>query len=166
MHLRFNDSSNLANTGSAMWLRPSIESVEESRDPMLDATTLRAALERHWEYAGKDEDISHEIYHDDAVLEFPQSGERFEGLENFREWRRQYPAHLDFRIRRIKHDGDLVVAENLISYDGAPWMFAVNILEFRGDKVAHERIYISDGWEAAEWRSPWRSETPADPPIT
>lgn len=149
-----------------MWLRPSIESFEERRDPILDATTLRAALERHWEYAGKDEDISHEIYHDDAVLEFPQSGERFEGLENFREWRRQYPAHLDFRIRRIKHDGDLVVAENLISYDGAPWMFAVNILEFRGDKVAHERIYITDGWEAAEWRSPWRSETPADPPIT
>jgi SnoaL-like domain len=166
MHLRFSDSSNIANTGSAMWLRPSIEGVEERRDPILDATTLRAALERHWEYAGKDEDISHEIYHDDAVLEFPQSGERFEGLENFREWRRQYPAHLDFRIRRIRHDGDLVVAENLISYDGAPWMFAVNILEFRGDKVAHERIYITDGWDAAEWRSPWRSETPADPPIT
>ncbi len=133
---------------------------------MLDETNLQAALERHWEYSGKDEDISHEIYHDDAVLEFPQSGERFEGVENFREWRRQYPAHLDFRIRRIRHDGDLVVAENLISYDGAPWMFAVNIMEFRGDKVAHERIYIMDGWDAAEWRSPWRSETPADPPIT
>jgi len=166
MHLRSSGSSNLADTGSGMWLRPSIESFEERTDPILDATTLRAALERHWEHAGKDEDISHEIYHDDAVLEFPQSGERFEGLENFREWRRQYPAHLDFRIRRIKHDGDLVVAENLISYDGAPWMFAVNILEFRGDKVANERIYIADGWEAAEWRSRWRSETPADPPIT
>ena len=133
---------------------------------MLDETTLRAALERHWEYSGRDEDIASEIYHDDAVLEFPQSGERFEGVENFREWRRQYPAHLDFRIRRIKHDGDLVVAENLISYDGAPWMFTVNIMEFRGDRVAHERVYVMDGWEAAEWRSPWRSETPADPPVT
>ena len=112
---------------------------------MLDDVTLQEALERHWGYSGKDEDISHEIYHDDAVLEFPQSGERFEGVDNFREWRRQYPAQVEFRIRRIKHDGDLVVAENLISYDGAPWMFAVNILEFRGDKVAHERIYIMDG---------------------
>src|SRR3712207_8856359 len=44
--------------------------------------------------SGKDEDIAHEIYHDHAVLEFPQSGERFEGVENFREWRRQYPAKL------------------------------------------------------------------------
>ena len=30
------------------------------------------------------------IYHDDAVLEFPQSGERFVGIENFREWRGEY----------------------------------------------------------------------------
>ena len=59
---------------------------------------------------------------------------------------------------------DLVVAENLISYDGKPWMYSVNLLEFRGDKVEHERIYIMDGWEAPEWRTPWRAETPADPP--
>jgi len=58
-----------------------------------------------------------------------------------------------------------VVAENLISYDGAPWMFAVNILEFRDDKVERERVYIMEGWEAAEWRAPWRSERPADPPM-
>ena len=41
-----------------------------------------------------------------------------------------------------------MVAENLISYDGEPWMFTVNLLEFRGDRVAHERIYIMEGWEA------------------
>ena len=131
---------------------------------MLDEATLRAQLARHWEYSGKDEDVAHEIYHDDAVLEFPQSGERFEGVANFREWRRQYPAQLEFRIRRIVIGGELVVAENLISYDGGPWMFTANVMEFRGDKVAHERIYIMDGWEAAEWRAPWRSSTPADPP--
>ena len=48
------------------------------------------ALKRHWDYSGRDEDIAHEIYHDDAVLEFPQSGERFEGVANFREWRRTF----------------------------------------------------------------------------
>ena len=122
------------------------------------------ALKRHWNYAGRDEDISHEIYHDNAVLEFPQSGERFEGVENFREWRRQHPAHLSLHTRRITHRDDLVVGENLISYDGAPWMYSVSLLEFRGDKVAHERIYIMHGWEAAEWRAPWRANTPADPP--
>ena len=85
-------------------------------------------------------------------------------MENFREWRRQYPATLKFHTRRITHRDDLVVVENLISYDGAPWKYTVNLMEFRGDRVAHERIYIIDGWEAAEWRTPWRAETPADPP--
>ena len=130
---------------------------------MLDDTSLRAQLERHWDYSGKDEDIAHEIYHADAVLEFPQSGERFEGVENFLPWRRQYPAALEFKIRRITRREDLVVAENLISYDGGPWMHTVNLMEFRGDKVVHERIYIMDAWDAAESRAPWRSDTPADP---
>ena len=131
---------------------------------MLDDRDLMVALKRHWDYSGRDEDVAHEIYHDDAVLEFPQSGERFEGVENFREWRRQYPARLVFHTRRIVHREDLVVVENLISYDGAPWMYTVNLLEFRDDKVTHERIYIMDGWEAADWRAPWRADTPADDP--
>jgi hypothetical protein len=88
-------------------------------------------------------------------LEFPQSGERFVGKQNFLTWRRKYPAKLDFKIRRISHDGDLWVAENLISYDGSPSMFTVNILQFRGDKVAHERLYVFEGFEAAESRAEW-----------
>jgi hypothetical protein len=124
---------------------------------------LRARLERHWEYSGKDEDIAHEVYADDAVLEFPQGGERYEGVENFREWRRQYPADLAFKIRRLDRWGDLVVAENLISYNDAPPMYTVNLIELNADdKIAHERIYIMEGWDAPEWRAPWRSETPAD----
>ena len=91
---------------------------------MLNDSDLLHALRRHWDHSGVDEDVAHEIYHDDAVLEFPQSGERFEGV----------------------------------------WMFTVNFLEFRDDRVAHERIYIMDGWAAAEWRKPWRAEQPADPP--
>lgn len=51
---------------------------------MLEEAELLQALRRHWDYTGKDEDAAHEIYHDDAVLEFPQSGERFEGVENWR----------------------------------------------------------------------------------
>lgn len=64
--------------------------------------------------------------------------------------------------RRITHRDDFVVGENLISYDGAPWKYSVSLLEFRGEKVTHERIYILDGWEAAEWRALWRANTPAD----
>ena len=123
----------------------------------VDEAAVRAKLERHWEYSGTDEDIAHEIYHDDAVLEFPQSGERFEGVDNFREWRRQYPAKLAFRIRRIRGRGDLWVAENSIRYDDGPWNLTVSILEFRGEKVARESIYITQAWEPPDWRAPWRA---------
>ena len=123
----------------------------------MDEAGLRAALERHWEYSGRDEDVAHEIYHDDAVLEFPQSGERFDGVANFREWRRQYPAAVAFQLRTLRGRGDFWVAENSISYDGGPWQPTVNILEFRGDKVARETIYITESWDAPTWRAPWRA---------
>lgn len=121
----------------------------------MDEAAIRASLVRHWAYAGVDEDVAHEIYHDDAVLEFPQSGERFVGREAFLAWRKQYPAKLAFRIRRITHTGDLWVFENLISYDGAPPMFTVNMATFRDDRIAREVIYIMEGFEPAGWRTPW-----------
>ena len=130
---------------------------------MLDETELLQALRRHWEYSGEDDDSANAIYHDDAVLEFPQSGERFEGVQNFRDWRRQYPAKLEFHLRRINHRDDLVVTEYVISHNGAPWLFTVSIVEFEDDRVAHERIYITEGWERAEWRAPWRAEPAANP---
>lgn len=79
-------------------------------------------MERYLEYSGRDVTISHEIYHEDAVLEFPQSGERFVGVANFREWRRTYPASVRFKIRRLTRQGDLWVAEVSGSYDGGPWI--------------------------------------------
>lgn len=129
----------------------------------MDRAKMIAALKRHWEYAGKDEDISHEIYNDDAVLEFPQSQERFVGKENFLAWRKKYPAHLEFKIRRIRGEGDFWVAENSISYDGGHWNFTCSILEFRGEKIARETIYITEGWDAPEWRAPWRSDWKDEP---
>ena len=124
----------------------------------MDETRILAALRRHWEYEASDKDISHEIYHDDAVLEFPQSQERFVGKANFIAWRKIYPSSLEFKIRRIRGRGDLWVAENSIRYDGGPWNYGCSILEFRGDKVARETIYIDHGWEAPEWRAAWRAE--------
>ena len=121
----------------------------------MDEAAIREALVRHWLYGGRDEDKAHEIYHDDAVLELPQSGERFIGKSSFLAWRRRYPAKLDFRIRRISGEGDLWVTENLISYDGASWMFAVSVLRFRGDRIAHEAVYVMEGFDAPEWRREW-----------
>jgi hypothetical protein len=57
----------------------------------------------------------------------------------------------------LRGAGDLWIAENSISYDGAPWQPSVSILEFRGDKVARETIYITETWEPPEWRARWRT---------
>ena len=129
---------------------------------MLDEAELLQTLRRHWEHPGEHEDSAHVIYHDDAVLEFPQSGERFEGLQNFREWRRQYPAKLEFHLRSINHRDALVVTEYVISHNGAPWLFTVSIMELDGDRVSLERIYVTEGWEPAEWRAPGRPEQPGE----
>jgi hypothetical protein len=115
---------------------------------MPDQSVVLAQVRRLWEYAGADVDRAHELYHDDAVLEFPQSGERFEGVSNFTEWRRQYPAGVRYRVRRITAREDLVVVELSVSYNGRPWQYGVQLLEFRDDKVARERIYVMEGWEA------------------
>ena len=102
------------------------------------------------------------MYHDDAVLEFPQSGERFEGLANFREWRRQYPDSLRFRLRRVTARTDLVVVECSVSYNGGPWQDGVQLLEFRDDKIACERVYVMERWEAPAWRASWRATRRAE----
>jgi ketosteroid isomerase-like protein len=130
---------------------------------MVDQSALLDQVRRHWEHLGEGADHDHEIYHDDAVLEFPQSGERFEGVANFKEWRSQYPADVRFRVRRITAREDLVVVEVSVSYNGGPWQYGVQLLEFRDGKVARERIYVMEGWDAPNWRAPWRSATPADP---
>jgi hypothetical protein len=108
-------------------------------------------LERHWSDIN-DQDVVHEIYHDDVVLEFPQGGERLVGLANVRAMREVYPSTLTMTIQRIRGSGELWVAENVITYDGKP-MHTVNIMEFRDGKVARETIYFGDPWEPPAWRA-------------
>ena len=127
----------------------------------MDASTVKAMLERHFEYAASDPDIAHTMYRADAVLEFPQSGERFEGLANFKEWRERYPADVEFHVRRISGSGDVWVRELSVSYDGGTPMLGIAVIEFRGDRVARERIYVTEPWDAPAWRAPWRSATVA-----
>ena len=127
----------------------------------MDETTIRAWLEDHFAYTRSDPDRAHAMYHGDAILEFPQSGERFVGVENFREWRSAYPAATSPEIIRIRGAGNVWVAELTISYDGGPPLYGVTILELRDDRLMRETIYVSEGWEAPEWRSQWRDE-PSD----
>jgi hypothetical protein len=96
----------------------------------------------------------HAIYHDDAVIEYPQSGERILGRENLRGLRESYPAKLDFSVQRIVGSGELWITEYVIRYDGKP-VNTVSIMVFDGDKVARETLYFADPFDPPEWRSQW-----------
>jgi SnoaL-like domain len=123
----------------------------------MDEAAVKVMLLRHFEYARRDPEIAHDMYHVDAVLEFPQSGERFVGVENVREWRSSYPASTAFDLREVRGRDDLWVAEISVSYDEGPPNFGVSILELRDDKIARESIYVTEGWNPPEWRAQWRA---------
>jgi len=100
---------------------------------------------------------SHDMYDDDAVLEFPQSGERFEGLANFREWRSQYPAAVTYDIRRIRGADDIWIVELTFSYDGGEPQHGVGVMEIKDGKIVRETVYVAEPFDAPDWRAPWRA---------
>ncbi len=119
----------------------------------MDDGTVRAALERHWQASDAgDFAVEHDIYRDDAVLDYPQSGERIRGRHNIQESRFRQPDKKRFAVRRIIGGGDLWVTEFVLSYDGKP-SYTVSIMEFRDGLVARETQYFADRFEPAPSRA-------------
>ena len=121
----------------------------------MENRVIRADLDRHWaDSAAGELDAEHEIYHDDVVVEYPQSGERICGRRNIQALRGHHPSKLRCTIRRVIGCGDLWVSEYVISYDGRP-VYTVSIMEFREGKVARETQYFADPFEPPAWRAQW-----------
>jgi len=119
----------------------------------MDDRTVRLALERHWAASdASDFQVEHEIYREDAILEYPQSGERLRGRRNIQESRFVQPNKKRFTVRRIVGSRDLWVTEFILSYDDIP-SYAVSIMEFREGLVAHETQYFADRFEPAPSRA-------------
>jgi len=116
---------------------------------------IRAALVQHWAASDADDfDNEHRIYHEDAVLEYTQSGERIGGGLNIHFTRSIQPNKKRFTVRRIIGGSDLWITEFILSYDGKP-SYTVSIMEFRGDKVERETQYFADPFEASPSRAPY-----------
>ena len=104
---------------------------------------IRAALDRHW---ANDFETELQIYREDAVLEYPQSGERIRGRCNIQASRSAQPSRKRFTVRRIIVAADLWITELVNAYDARP-SYTVSIMEFRDGKVARESQYFGDPLE-------------------
>ena len=117
--------------------------------------SIREALNRHWAASdANDFDVEHDIYREDAILEYPQSGERIRGRPNIQASRVAQPNAKRFTIRRVVGEGDLWVTEFVLTYDGQP-SHAVSVMEFRDGKVARETQYFADPFEPGPSRASW-----------
>jgi hypothetical protein len=116
---------------------------------------IRAALDEHWAASDADDfETEHRIYHEDALLDYPQSGERTRGRSNIQSQRAEQPNNKRFSVRRIVGSGDLWVTELTLTYDGKP-SYTVSIMEFSGVKVARETQYFADPFVAPAFRTQW-----------
>jgi hypothetical protein len=114
---------------------------------------IRAAIEEHWRASDAGEtEAEHAIYADDAILDYPQSGERYRGRAAIEAQRGGHPAGRRFALQRVTGGGGLWVSECVITYDGAPTC-SVSIMEFAGDRVTHETQYFADPFGAPAWRA-------------
>ena len=115
----------------------------------------RSDLDRHWAASdANDFEAEHEIYREDAVLEYPQSGERVRGRQNIQSSRAAQPNRKRFTVRRIIGAGDLWVTEYVLTYDGRP-SYTVSIMEFADGKVARETQFFGDPFEPGTSRAQW-----------
>lgn len=111
-------------------------------------TRIRAAIEQHWQASEDgDTEAEHLIYAVDALLDYPQSGERFRGRATISRQRGGHPATRHFTVLRITGGRNLWVSECVITYDGVP-TYSVSVMEFAVDQVVHETQYFADPFGA------------------
>ncbi len=133
---------------------------QKQQDSGLQDRAIRAALDQHWAASDANDFVTeHLIYREDAVLEYPQSGELTRGRANIQGQRESQPNKKRFSIRRIVGSGELWVTEFILTYDGKP-SYTVSIMEFKGDKVARETQYFADPFAAPAFRAKWVERMP------
>jgi hypothetical protein len=131
------------------------EAAQQTKMATRDEQT-RESLEQHWRASATgNTESEHDIYEDDAVCDYPQSGERIVGRRNLQALRSHHPGKpAGFNVKRILGGGDLWISEYTITYQGRP-TYTVSIMEFRDGKVVHETQYFAEPFDAPGWRTQW-----------
>jgi hypothetical protein len=116
---------------------------------------IRAALDAHWAASdANDFDTEHRIYRADAVLEYPQSGERIRGRDHIHASRAAQPNAKRFTVKRILGGDHLWISELVLTYDGQP-SHVVSIMEFEDGEVVRETQYFADPFTPGPSRAQW-----------
>jgi limonene-1,2-epoxide hydrolase len=94
--------------------------------------------------------------HDDFTLEWPQSGERIRGRDNFAAVNTFYPSDgkWTFQINQIAADGELVVTDVHVS-DGKRHDRVVTFSTIRNGRIWKQIEFWPEPFEAAAWRAQW-----------
>jgi hypothetical protein len=117
---------------------------------------IRTALNTHWHApAVGDANAEHDLYDDDAICDYPQSGERILGRSKFAglaESSSRQAVRLQGQADSRKRGSlDLGIHNHL---PGAPGVH-LSIMQFRNAKVVYETQYFVDPIEAPAWRRQW-----------
>jgi hypothetical protein len=127
----------------------------------MEEEQIREALNAHWQVSAiGDVNAEHDIYDDNVICDYPQSGERIVGRNNLQALRGHHPGKPSgFNVKRILGKGDLWITEYTINYHEQS-AYTVSIMEFQDGKVVHETQYFADAFEAPAWRSQWVQRMP------
>jgi ketosteroid isomerase-like protein len=129
---------------------------ERVSDP--DNRDHRGVVARLWEaFEARDWDAAQALLHDDVIVEWPHSGERFTSADAFIEMNRRHPApNWHIHVRRIITEGDTVVSEVWVPTDTQP-AFVTSFFELRDGRIAKITEYWLDCEpEIADWREDLR----------
>ena len=96
--------------------------------------------------------VMDEVFHDDAIMEWPQSRELIRGAENRRGVYGRFETLPVITPRRMLAEGDLCVAEARLDYGGDAYD-CVFIFELRDGRIAKETAYWAKPFDAPEWRA-------------
>jgi ketosteroid isomerase-like protein len=115
---------------------------------------LERLYERVWMGEAHDFAVMDEVFAEDAVLDYPQSGERIRGRANIRAVEENYPELPKVTVRRKLVIGDLGLVESDLDYQGKPYQ-EVSIFEFRDGKIVRLTQYFPEPFEAPQTRARW-----------
>jgi ketosteroid isomerase-like protein len=125
------------------------------------ADEQRNVVERFWAaMATNDFRAAGALLHDDYVLDWPQSGERIRGRDNFVAVNERYPAagRWEIVLRRIVADETGAATEVAVS-DGVTTGRAITFSEVRDGRIVRQIEYWPDPMEPAAWRARWVERT-------